>query len=400
MIDSKDIPHLIKLLDDDSPVIQNKIITKLASFGSNLKPEIEKIPFHLSNRQKNLINRIFYQQKQIKLLQNWPRWFKCPNKFERLELALSILSDYLDEHEQQEVNLGSLLDGLCKEFQSRYFYQDCRLLAKFLFQDLKIKGDEENYYNPQNSNLKYVILQQKGIPISLAALYMLIGYRLGFNIEGCHFPGHFLAQVEYKGRIYFVDCFSSGQFINGKDILRLRRDVVGNLDAVFEERADIDTIVRRFLANLIRAYQIKKDEDNCQLFIKLFKDLEDHLIANENFSNITPEDIIKTQNLYFEVGNLIVHKRYGYRGIIVDVDSVCKATDLWYYSNQTQPNREQPWYHVLVHETNQVTYVAESNLDRDWSNGKVAHPLINYFFKVTDNGNYQRNENPWPETDF
>ena len=50
----------------------------------------------------------------------------------------------------------------------------------------------------------------------------------------------------------------------------------------------------------------------------------------------------------FESGQLVRHRRYGYRGVVVDRDEFCQADDEWYSKNQTQPNRDQPWYHVLV----------------------------------------------------
>ena len=69
----------------------------------------------------------------------------------------------------------------------------------------------------------------------------------------------------------------------------------------------------------------------------------------------------------FSLGDVVQHLRYGYRGVIVDFDPSCKAPDHWYQSNQTQPDRNQAWYHVLVDGNQQVTYVAESNLSYDQS---------------------------------
>ena len=86
--------------------------------------------------------------------------------------------------------------------------------------------------------------------------------------------------------------------------------------------------------------------------------------------------------------------------VIVDIDQECEATDDWYYGNQSQPSRQQAWYHVLVHGSDQVTYVAQSNLMKDFSKEKMNHPLVSYFFRKTKEGHYIRNSNPWPETDF
>lgn len=92
-------------------------------------------------------------------------------------------------------------------------------------------------------------------------------------------------------------------------------------------------------------------------------------------------------------GQIVHHKKYGYRGVIYDVDEVCKANDDWYLANKTQPNRKQPWYHVLVDGGSNTTYVAEENLERDQDQGPIHHPLIDEFFSGFDKGKYFRDYN-------
>lgn len=99
----------------------------------------------------------------------------------------------------------------------------------------------------------------------------------------------------------------------------------------------------------------------------------------------------------FEPGQLVRHRRYGYRGVVVDVDGRCKADPQWYMSNRTQPDRAQPWYHVLVHGTTTCTYAAEENLSEDTAIAPVEHPLIGVFFEGFDDGHYVRNAKPWPK---
>ena len=99
----------------------------------------------------------------------------------------------------------------------------------------------------------------------------------------------------------------------------------------------------------------------------------------------------------FEPGEVINHIRYGYRGVIVEFDLSCQAPDHWYLKNQTQPDRDQPWYHVLVDGSQQVTYVAESNLKHDQTGEPVVHGMLNLFFSGYDDiqNKYQRNDVPW-----
>lgn len=98
----------------------------------------------------------------------------------------------------------------------------------------------------------------------------------------------------------------------------------------------------------------------------------------------------------FEVGQIVVHRRYGYRGVVVDFDMACQASDAWYSNNRTQPSRDQPWYHVLVDESDVNTYVAQENLLPDEAPRPVRHPLVEHFFEAFDAPRYQRNDRTWP----
>ena len=99
---------------------------------------------------------------------------------------------------------------------------------------------------------------------------------------------------------------------------------------------------------------------------------------------------------WYAPGDLVVHSRYGYRGVVVAVDPRCRAGASWYQSNRTQPDQNQPWYHVLVHGSAQTTYAAQSNLQPDQSGGAIDHPLVAEFFSSFADGQYHRNEQTWP----
>lgn len=99
----------------------------------------------------------------------------------------------------------------------------------------------------------------------------------------------------------------------------------------------------------------------------------------------------------FTLGQVVHHKRYGYRGVVVAVTDGFAGDESWYRHNQTQPDRDQPWYHVLVHGSGQVTYAAQSSLEDDLSGDQVSHPYVPFFFSEFKDGAYTRNDQPWPD---
>ena len=95
----------------------------------------------------------------------------------------------------------------------------------------------------------------------------------------------------------------------------------------------------------------------------------------------------------FQVGELVRHRRYGYRGVVAGHDETCQASEEWHRSNLTQPDRRQPWYHVLVHGAKHTTYAAEGNLEPDGGGEQVVHPFTKVLFENFVKGRYQPREN-------
>ena len=106
-----------------------------------------------------------------------------------------------------------------------------------------------------------------------------------------------------------------------------------------------------------------------------------------------------TGQILFRVGQLVQHKRYGYRGVVVSVDEVCQADEDWHKGNQTQPDRDQPWYHVLADGSVQVFYPAQSSLEADSSEDAIHNPFVDRFFDTFADGVYVRNDRPWPDSE-
>ncbi len=95
------------------------------------------------------------------------------------------------------------------------------------------------------------------------------------------------------------------------------------------------------------------------------------------------------ENARFSIGDLVYHKLFDYRGVIVDVDPRLMLSDAWYETvARSRPPKDKPWFRVLVHDSMHETYVAERNLEPDTSGAPVRHPLIDTFFRNFSDGHY------------
>ncbi|WPT15159.1 F-box only protein 21 [Picochlorum sp. SENEW3] len=100
----------------------------------------------------------------------------------------------------------------------------------------------------------------------------------------------------------------------------------------------------------------------------------------------------------YDIGNVIEHKRYGYRGIIMGYTATCEASRSWVSMMNVaalERGLNQPFYHVLVDSRDrpggQTTYVAEENIMiRPWC--EISHPLVDKYFISTTEGEHHMPE--------
>ncbi|MGD2084162.1 MAG: heat shock protein HspQ [Chromatiales bacterium] len=100
-----------------------------------------------------------------------------------------------------------------------------------------------------------------------------------------------------------------------------------------------------------------------------------------------------SQSARFHVGQIVHHRLFDYRGVIVDVDPVFQGSEDWYQQvARTRPPKDSPWYRVLVHGSDAETYVAERNLEPDPSGEPVRHPLVGQMLGEFEDGRYRPRE--------
>ena len=99
------------------------------------------------------------------------------------------------------------------------------------------------------------------------------------------------------------------------------------------------------------------------------------------------------RNAKFQIGQVVRHRLFPFRGIIFDVDPVFNNTEEWYRSipEDIRPAKDQPFYHLLAEndETEYIAYVSEQNLLPDDSGKPLRHPQVGEIFVRDANGGYR-----------
>ena len=133
-------------------------------------------------------------------------------------------------------------------------------LNYYLFNDMRFCGNVGDYYDPRNSYLNEVIERRTGIPITLAILYLEVGKRIGLNLKGVSFPGHFLVKLNVRRGQLVLDPFTGGEAQSEAElrqrlaqVLPSRQAESTSLDPYLEAATPRD-IVARVLRNLKNIY--------------------------------------------------------------------------------------------------------------------------------------------------
>lgn len=216
-------------------------------------------------------------------LQYFSSLVQSDEHFPLLEAAISLAQDEYPDLDVQQV-LGDV-DQLLARLKRRLpadasSLQKLRLLNQFFFHDLNFGGNVNDYYDPDNSYLNAVLKNRRGIPITLAVLWLELADGLGLNARGVAFPGHFMVKINLpKGQVV-IDPFT-GQSLSREELSERLEPFKqkSSLDDEFEmpiglylQSAPPREIISRMLRNL---KEIHKTQEDWQRLIAV----EDRLIV-------------------------------------------------------------------------------------------------------------------------
>jgi heat shock protein HspQ len=101
----------------------------------------------------------------------------------------------------------------------------------------------------------------------------------------------------------------------------------------------------------------------------------------------------KIRNAKYQIGQVVRHRLYPFRGVVFDIDPVFDNTEEWYEAipAEVRPHKDQPFYHLFAEneETEYVAYVSEQNLLPDNSGEPVRHPQVAEVFIKDGKGGYR-----------
>lgn len=150
-------------------------------------------------------------------------------------------------------------------------------LVEHMYGELMFRGNEQQYYDPRNSYFNEVLEHRTGIPITLSAVFMALGRRIGLQVEGVGFPGHFLVRVGGDDGEY-VDAFNDGRVLQRDDLMALARRFLGEHASLAEAQlqpVSLRVMAVRMLFNLQKIYERRGDHASALVACDRLVDISD-----------------------------------------------------------------------------------------------------------------------------
>jgi regulator of sirC expression with transglutaminase-like and TPR domain len=268
---------LISLLGDEDPAVYAAVREKILSCGQTgiewLRPHRLSSDPALRRRAQEIIQHLARQVADDKFLAF------CLTEGDDLNLEqgawLLAQTQYPDINREA---YQALFDSYAGELRERI---DARadadqILAAFneyIFDVLRFKGNEQNYYDPENSYLNRVVDRRTGNPINLCLVYLLLARRLKLPVSGIGLPGHFICRFQSSSEEYYIDVFHRGklwtkatcvqyllsrnynvhdEYLSPISSRKMLLRVCGNLQQIYQhlEMAEDSTRLQRYLIAL------------------------------------------------------------------------------------------------------------------------------------------------------
>lgn len=215
---------LINLLSDEDPGVYQAVRGKIISCGQGaidwLRPHTLSSDPALRRRSQEIIHYLARQTADDRFLAF------CLKEGNDLDLEqgawLLARTQYPDINAEAYQALfdsyaGELLDRIDLRADAE---QILATFNEYIFDVLRFRGNEQNYYDPENSYLNRVVDRRTGNPINLSLVYLLLARRLRLPVTGIGLPGHFICRFQSTTEEYYIDVFHRGKLWTKTDCVQ------------------------------------------------------------------------------------------------------------------------------------------------------------------------------------
>lgn len=249
----------MKLLADEDTAVYHAIRSKILSYGLAATDWLR--PYRLSSdpilrrRVQEIMQHLSRQEADTRFLAF------CLSQGEDLDIEEGVW--LLSRTQYPEINVAAylaLFDSYAGDLRERIDFGArpeviVGAINQYLFGDLGFTGNEQNYYDPDNSYMNEVVDRRTGNPISLCLVYLFITRRLQLPVVGIGMPGHFLVRFQSStADELFIDAFNRGKVLTKADCVKYLLHTSHGFQEGYLAAASPRQILVRVCSNLHQIY--------------------------------------------------------------------------------------------------------------------------------------------------
>jgi hypothetical protein len=280
MANESDLPYLIRLLDDKDPAVRPVVREHLSDFGGDISHDLAALGIDINFTGKKRLSRLLSPGRRETLRNEWvvptAGAMAMEDDWENFENTLRQISDFLHDGITLRPSLSDSLDLLMEEVLDDHIAPTANELRCWLFVDGPFKGVGDNTTNTtelENFDLCHVINTHIGNATSLGCLFMLLGRRMGVQVDGCNYPEHFLARIDVEGRAQLIDCFHGGRKFDIDSLIEAHPEISEKARSAVYASSHLGVILLRFVREMQPSFIAVKRTEDAALFVELAKTL-------------------------------------------------------------------------------------------------------------------------------
>ena len=274
-----DLPYLIRLLDDEDPAVRPIVKERISELRGDISHDLAALGININAEGKKRLSRLLQPGRRETLRNEWlvPTGGSeaLSDDWESFENFLRQICDFMHDGVTLRPSLSDSLDMLADEIEQDLVDPSANDLRRWLFKSGRYKGDSKQADALKNYDLCQVIDSHTGNPTSLACLFMLLGRRLGCQIDGCNYPGHFLARIDIGGTAHLIDCFHGGRKFDADALLRLHPEISERARCAVTDGGDLGFILLRYVTEMQHSLSAVNRNEDAALFKELATTLKE-----------------------------------------------------------------------------------------------------------------------------
>lgn len=258
MLKESEIKALVVLLDDEDHEVVSHVQDKIMSLGTGIIPLLEQeweSTFNpvIQSKIEDLVHELQFELLKERFLE----WKESGSESLLKGLWIVATYQYPDlEIEELVQEIEQLYHELWRHMQEEMTpYDRIRVFNEVFFNQFKFRANTKNFHSPANSMLNSVLETKKGNPISLCALYLMLGQKMDLPIYGVNLPNLFILTYKVPGDPIYINVFNRGLIFTKSDIDNYLENLQLEKQDIFYEPCSNLDIILRTLRNLIVSFE-------------------------------------------------------------------------------------------------------------------------------------------------